>query len=129
MKHSDSRRVRRREVAPVDVALQRRYWRTAATSGGCVMCLHFRPTADEVASHGIDLKLLEGHHVLPQQLLKREGLHGKLWDVRNGLGLCRYHHARHESYAQRVPRDVVPNDAFDFADELGLGWAIDREYP
>lgn len=116
---------------PVDVALQRRFWRTEAVRHGCAMCRHFPLPVGHPDLHVFfaDLQFMEGHHVLPKALLKREGFPGKLWDARNALGLCRYHHARHENYVQRVPRDVVPNDAFDFADELGLGWAIDREYP
>lgn len=120
---------RRRERVTVDIALQRRYWRTTAISGGCVMCQAFPVAAADRVTFAADLARMEGHHVVPKQLVKREGFPGRVWDVRNGMGLCGYHHARHENYVQRIPRDLVSNDAFEFADELGLDWAIDKDYP
>lgn len=79
-----------------------------------------------------------GHHVLPLQVLKREGIPDWLWwDTRNHLCLCMEPssarcHQRHELYVSRVPRAVVlagAPRALEFAAEVGLLHIFDREYP
>lgn len=45
------------------------------------------------------------------------------------MGLCAYHHARHENWTQRVPYELLPGDALEFAEELDLLWLLEREYP
>lgn len=121
---------RARYTAPApDLALQKRYWKAAVCRGGCIMCSAFPvpPTLRE--GRRADFRRVEGHHVLAKRHLKREGFAGRLWDTRNGMGLCAYHHARHEARMQPVPYDLIPEGAFEFALELGLDWILEREYP
>ena len=68
------------------------------------------------------------HHIIPRQYLIRGGQKDKLWDVRNKLDLCGYHHGQHENAQQRVPKSLLPPEAFEFAKELHLEWVIDRYY-
>jgi hypothetical protein len=118
----------RRKSQPLDEGLAKRYWKLAVCRGGCVMCRAF-PVAELAATRQADLRRIEGHHVIAKRHLRREGFGGRLWDIRNGMGLCAYHHARHENWTQRVPFELVPYDAFEFAAEVGLDWIIEREYP
>lgn len=71
---------------------------------------------------------LEVHHIVPKQILKREGFTDRLWDDRNALVLCRHCHARHEHAVLRVPFAVLTVQAQEFADELSLGWVLERYY-
>lgn len=69
------------------------------------------------------------HHLILQQTLRKHG-HGALtYDRRNLVVLCLRHHQRHHSGHERVPRDLLPAEAFKFADEVGLRWNLDRHYP
>lgn len=81
---------------------------------------------------------IEGHHVIAKQEIKRVARSGRwefdreqdaLWDVRNGIPLCDRCHQRHETAFKRVPRHLIPPAAVAFADELGVGYLIDRYYP
>lgn len=107
--------------------LRASYWHNVVVAGGCVMCKHFPPEVH--LSRQPDVRTIRAHHVLPKARLMREGKHEHLWDERNGMALCEYHHTRHHGYAQRVPRDLVRDETFGFAAELDLEWLIDREYP
>jgi HNH endonuclease len=118
----------RRQPEP-DLSLARRYWKAAVCRGGCVMCRAFPVPRELRDDRAADFRVIEGHHVLAQRHLQREGLASRLWDTRNGMALCRYHHGRHERWMQRVPYELVPDDALEFADELGLLHVIDRDYP
>lgn len=122
-------RAARRQAASRELTEKRRWWRAAAIRGGCAMCHAFPLSGDELATLAPQIRKIEGHHLLPQRDLKRHGYADRLWDERNGMGLCELHHHRHERYVQRVPRDLLSESAYEFADELGLGWLIDREYP
>ena len=100
----------RRYVVEPDV------WHRIVTLPGCAV--------------GIDCEgYVEGHHILTQQQLRRRGLEGVLWDVRNGIGLCEKHHRRHHSRRAPVARNVLPECAFEFAADHQLGWLIERYYP
>lgn len=114
-----------------DDTTARRLWRSKVTAGGCVMCAAFPMSAGEVRERWGDLAAIEAHHIVPQQDLKRWGLHARLWDPRNGIALCRLHHARHELAYQRVPRALLPAAAFEFAAEIGAEFVLDDEnvYP
>jgi hypothetical protein len=124
------RKPRRSRSAPEpDASLARRFWKSSVCRGGCVMCRAF-PVARELRHElAADLRRVEGHHVIAKRHLKARGLHAHLWDTRNGLALCVYHHDRHERWMQRVPYELVPYDAFEFAAELGLDWMIPDDYP
>ncbi len=95
----------------------------------CVMCRAFPLDAGFARTHAPDLRVMEAHHLLPKRDLKAHNLEEHLWDEANAIALCRYHHSRHETYRERLPRAFVPPAAFEFAETLGLGWLIDREYP
>lgn len=81
---------------------------------------------------------IEGHHVIAKQEIKRIARSGRwefdreqdaLWDVRNGIPLCDVCHQRHETAFKRVPRNVLPSAALDFAGEMGVDHLIERYYP
>lgn len=122
-------RNQRRVQASKQEAERRRWWRINTIRGGCVMCAAFPLRPVELASRHSELRKLEAHHLLPKRDLKRQHHADKLWDERNGMCLCELHHARHERYVHRVPRSLLPAAAFEFADEVGLGWLLDAEYP
>ena len=73
----------------------------------------------------------DAHHVIRRQHVKRYigSSPDVLWDPRNVLGLCRDCHERHTNRSRPVPRHVVPLAALDFAEDHGLTWLIEREYP
>lgn len=77
----------------------------------------------------MELGDIQGHHIIPKRTLKQQHFTDHVWDDRNGLGLCAWHHQRHENYRQRVPRDLLPEAVYEFAAELGIMWMLDREYP
>ena len=72
---------------------------------------------------------LQGHHVIEKRALRRRGLDEHLWDKRNRMSLCDHHHAQHTVAHKRIPYDLVPASALEFADELGLTYLIERYYP
>lgn len=78
---------------------------------------------------GCDDPNLEAHHVITQQQLRRHGYGDKLWDPRNGMALCTFHHTRHTLARERIPFELIPPAAVEFATELGLDWLLDRYYP
>jgi len=108
-----------------------REWNRAARRAGCAMCRHRPPAAWVRRERAADLARIDGHHCIPKQDLKRWGLFSRLWDLANMLPLCRYHHFRHEDAYERVPRELLPPEAFAFADEIGARYVLedDRVYP
>lgn len=118
----------RRKSQPIDEKLAKRYWRMAVIRGGCVMCRAFPLEPHERIGREPELRRIEGHHVLAKRHLRNEGYGGRFWDTRNGMALCSYHHARHERWMQRVPFDLVPDSAVEFAIELGLLPLLEREH-
>lgn len=72
---------------------------------------------------------VQGHHAVPKRVLKWYGLDASLWDIRNRVPVCRHDHESHETRARPIPRGLLPVSVFEFADEVGLGWYIDRHYP
>lgn len=74
-------------------------------------------------------------HLIPRQLLKREGFSAYIHDSRSfvpccgGITGCSGHHGMLDhSRKLRIPRDKLPPAVEDFAAELGLTWYLDREY-
>jgi hypothetical protein len=73
-------------------------------------------------------------HLLPRRLIKT--LNPDLeWDPRGWVWSCGGpmgnggHHAMLDTSRRiRVPRDALPVNLEDFAEELGLLWWLDREY-
>ena len=74
-------------------------------------------------------KLLQVHHVIAKQQLKRINRYDLMWDKRNALVLCDECHERHERAFTRVRREVLRDDNIEFALELDHGWYIERFYP
>lgn len=103
-------------------------WYREVIRGGCVMCRAFPVPRELRRGRGPDLRRIEGHHILDRQHLRR-GQRGLVWDVRNGLGVCSYHHARHTHYVQRIPRSLLPPAALEFAAEAKLTARLDHDYP
>lgn len=108
------------------------YWKATVTRGGCVMCRHFPPPPNVRMDFGPELRRIEGHHVLAKRHLRgylQMPLDEVRWDERNGIGLCVWHHQRHEHHVQRVPRWLLPDAVWSFAHEYDIEWLLDREYP
>jgi hypothetical protein len=76
------------------------------------------------AMYGFDLGCygrIEGHHLISQQQLRKRGLHDQLWRLENRLPLCQHHHELHTKALHRVPRTLLPVEAWAFARELDFG--------
>lgn len=71
---------------------------------------------------------IQGHHVIGRQKLKRLGLTDFLLDKRNRLGVCEYRHEQHTTGYKPIPRAVLPQAVFEFAEELGLTWYLEKHY-
>jgi hypothetical protein len=74
-------------------------------------------------------------HLLPRQLLKREGYTWAIDDDRSWvpgcggpMGNAGHHGMLDTSRTLRIPRSVVPSYVEELAEECGLGWWLDREY-
>lgn len=75
-------------------------------------------------------------HLIPQQLLRREGHAKACRDPRSWVLACggvmgnAGHHGQLD-YARtlRIPRSRLPVGVEDLAAELGLDWWLDRTYP
>lgn len=72
---------------------------------------------------------VDAHHIVKRQTLRTHGHQIEEWNLANRLPLCRAHHEAHHSGANPVPRILLPASVFEFADDLGLGWWVDRHYP
>lgn len=120
---------RKRTDPRVDEQLAKRYWKLTVCRGGCVMCRAFPVAPEDRRGREPDLRRIEGHHIVPKRWLRNTGYGSRLWDTRNGMGLCRYHHGRHELRMQPVPFDLLPDGAYEFAIEVELDWLVDDTYP
>jgi hypothetical protein len=72
---------------------------------------------------------VDGHHAIPGRLLRALGLHDYLSDTRNRVPLTRRRHERHESRVEPLTREELPDSVWEFADELGLRWYLEKHYP
>ena len=72
---------------------------------------------------------LEAHHVIAAQKLRRIGREDLTTDPRNGMPLCERHHRRHTLGYAAIPFEFLPEEAVEFAEELGLRWWLVRRYP
>lgn len=118
-------------LAPADrqrvAALSETWWRTVTQTPkgewrACMCC-------------GALKVRVEGHHTIKQQTIRREARSRKLdvatwvWDPRNGVPLCERCHSRHSLAVERVPGYLLPIRVWDFARDLGLEWALEKEHP
>lgn len=127
MRQSRLRSRPRPRAGPDEARLKRAHWEAAMRMGGCVMCPPSRPVPPEVRP---DLRILEAHHILEKEKLKRLGLPPEaVHDPRNALCLCVHHHDQHEHHRERVPRGLLPAGTFEWAAGHGVEWLLDRTYP
>jgi hypothetical protein len=100
-------------------------------------------TACYLALHGIyergPMPPCEGRlimaHLIPRQLLKREGGRWAIVDARSwvwacgGITGCSGHHGAFDSAKTiRLPREALPDGTEELAALLGLTWWLDRNY-
>lgn len=72
---------------------------------------------------------LDPCHLIPAQALRKRGLSEAVaYDPRNGVAMCRAHHARSDSGKERVPAALVPLAARSFAREHGLDHLLETLY-
>lgn len=97
-------------------------WRQAvhdASEGRCVITRSRALNADD--------RRFEAHHPLAKRELRSRGLHGYVWDARNGVWLRGDVHRGHEDAFERVPAEKLPASVWEFCAELdalaGSGWA------
>jgi hypothetical protein len=72
---------------------------------------------------------VQGHHIVPKELLKKRGFGAHLMDLRNRLSVCQRRHAQHTNKFKPIPRELLSAQAFEFAHELALGWYLEKHYP
>lgn len=106
--------LQRRRPKPVGVIVAD-IWRDGIHDCTCVVCGTRRN--------------LDGHHAIPRRVLVRLGFADYIMDKRNRVPVCRYDHESHESRHRPILRSELPASVFDFAEELSLGWYLDRHYP
>ncbi len=86
------------------------------------------------SDHPCEGRLIRAH-LIPRQLLKREGFGLHVDDPRSYVPACggimgnAGHHGQMDaSRTLKVPREALPPVLEEFAAELGLTWWLDREY-
>lgn len=98
----------------------------AARDGLCVLCDVY-PDERETCRVRSG-RVLDAHHVIPQQTLKRElplpVRMVALNDPRNGVLLGRWHHRMVEARMRELP---IPYHVAEFAHDYGLDWWIERQ--
>lgn len=75
-------------------------------------------------------------HLIPKQLLRREGYSGDMWDQRLWVWACGgfgygnegHHHAFDSSKKLRLRRADLPIRFEDWAHEHGFDWYLEREF-
>jgi hypothetical protein len=79
---------------------------------------------------------LQAHHVISKQRLRRlfqergqKTPLDMLYHVDNGVPVLYSVHRRHTAKLETIPRGLLPPEAWRFAEELGLLWWLEREYP
>lgn len=105
-----------------------------ARDGGCQLAPHANPNVRgraegcggrRDAHHIIRLQTLRAHvSTLPEH----EGL-AVMYDPRIGICVCRVAHTPLTSRAWHLRLDELPERAVEFAQEHGLGWALEAEVP
>jgi hypothetical protein len=75
-------------------------------------------------------------HLIPKQRIKREwrslgaeDLKKLVWHRSVWVWGCRRHHGDFDNKALRVPRSRVPAVTWSFAEQFGLTWSLDRDFP
>lgn len=119
MKRGYIRRRPRKRTRDLETEMLERTWKS--NLGPCVVC----PYEGEECEGRVT-----GHHIIEKQTIRRRSL-GKraMWDLRNRLPVCEGRHHSHTSRAKPIPRAVLPESAFAFAEDHGLSWLLDKIYP
>ncbi len=72
----------------------------------------------------------QDHHVIPRMKLRQAHVPRELWDdPRNIMRISYDKHRRHHSRHEPLLRSDLPDGIEEFAEEVGLGWWLDRHYP
>lgn len=98
------------------------FWATVTERGQaqCIVCQ--LPHVSKCAGR------IQAHHVVPKQRLRIElGAETPLWDIRNGVPICERHHHLVTMAMLRLPVSIIPTGVFEFAEEHGLAWSLDRD--
>lgn len=112
----NSRRVR----ASKSEVSAREFFKRAVCSKPCV--------GRQIPGHECDGPL-QAMHIVSKHTLKNRGLRRLLWDVRNGIPGCYRLHRRHDLAVEKIPRDLLPPAALEFAAEHGLMDSLERHWP
>lgn len=129
MKRTALKRSRKPQLKPETLTMARK-WGEEARKRPCATC-GFKQ------EHG-KLGIVQGHHVIDKDFLKREGVDESRWyDLSNMLPLCsgpgtQGCHEAHEWSRRRVTRAVVFKHApraIVFAKQVNLIHRFDMEYP
>lgn len=94
-----------------------------AKGAKCVVCGKTERTLRAEGSR------LQSHHVLPKGSMKRYGHADKIWSPENGMAVCSRDHERHSQAVARIPRRLIPEAAWAFAEGLGMAHILERHYP
>jgi hypothetical protein len=105
----------------------RRLWAQHFARLPCVVCEDCPVDPQTARERRADLARVEGMHLVSKDRLISWGLRHLKWDLRNGLPGCRYHHFRHDDAVQRIPRRLLPAEAFEFADEINARWVLEDD--
>lgn len=112
-------------------------WHDKTVAFGCKVCRWLGRECEGV---------VQAHHVLRSQFIRdyieEQVLLGRLsrlecehlertllWDLRNGLAVCYRTHRRHHNRIEPIPRQFVPQAAWEFAEEIGLARRLEADYP
>jgi hypothetical protein len=122
-------------MPPDEVAAARAFHDAALRHKACVVCgrtdrearrgapAAVGPTAISTVTH------LQAHHALSRQRLRRNGLEHLFWDPRNAVPACEDPcHRWHTTAKARIQLAALPPEALEFAEEVGLLHALEREY-
>lgn len=83
------------------------------------------PALCAVTGEPLDFVHDDAHHPLEKRLLRDRGLYDRVWDERNGMAVKRRVHEGQTNGMRRIPREAVPQSAWEFAREVGP-WAVAR---
>ena len=74
-------------------------------------------------------EMIQAAHVIPKQALRRRGFEPEVvYDTRNGIGACYAAHRRSDAGLERFPVECFREETWEFADEVGLRWMVERLY-
>ena len=119
IKRGTARLVSRRRVRSAEEREASAAWK-AAVGSSCSIC---------PAEGGVCSGVIQGHHAISKQALKRRSLHAFLWDVRNKVDVCTFRHEQITTNAKPLPADLLPDAVWAFAADVGLTWWVERFYP